>query len=258
MIQTQLATLKFPKIGSISSITDLGEPVIGKLSTAAAQGLVPQGPYTTSHEFFIAVGEAALRRATPTEASDKPDTLRSFRLGSLVFLDIVRTTGLFGSLEESYPLNHMDMGLQNIIVDDGFNFLGVIDWEFAQTAPSQVNHYPIPFSLLWSDDKIQTALADPTHIAHRNISLQARARSLYSRLFRKAENTLRDVNQSLNRIPQVLDSPASRIYHCFTRMGCAQGQDADLIREMVRLAWGIDGVGRNEYLKGYGTLADID
>jgi aminoglycoside phosphotransferase (APT) family kinase protein len=36
---------------------------------------------------------------------------------------------------EQFPLSHMDLGTQNIIVDNDFNFLAIIDWEFAQTAP---------------------------------------------------------------------------------------------------------------------------
>ncbi|GKU11974.1 unnamed protein product, partial [Fusarium langsethiae] len=31
----------------------------------------------------------------------------------------------------------MDLGTQNVLVDDDLNFLAVIDWEFAQTAPWQ-------------------------------------------------------------------------------------------------------------------------
>jgi hypothetical protein len=63
-------------------------------------------------------------------------------LGTFVFCDIVSSTDLFKDKELSFPLNHMDMGTQNILVDDEFNFLAIIDWEFAQTAPVQVNHFP--------------------------------------------------------------------------------------------------------------------
>ncbi|KAJ6099093.1 hypothetical protein N7467_000628 [Penicillium canescens] len=41
MAQAQLATLAYPQIGSITAITESVEPVIGKLSTAAAEALVP-------------------------------------------------------------------------------------------------------------------------------------------------------------------------------------------------------------------------
>lgn len=45
----------------------------------------------------------------------------------------------------------MDIGTQNILVDDEYNLIAVIDWEFAQTAPWQTYDYPMPFPLRESD-----------------------------------------------------------------------------------------------------------
>ncbi|KAK7968741.1 hypothetical protein PG988_007814 [Apiospora saccharicola] len=185
MTQAQLATLRFPGIGSICSITELGEPVIGRLSTAAAEGLVQQGPFLSSAEYFTAMGEAALRRIRNHDQKER-DENPFVETGPLVFLDVVKSSGLFDACPERYPLNHMDLGLQNIIVDDDYNFLAVIDWEFAQTAPWQVNFYPFPFPLLWSDEKTQAALDDPEHLAHWNANRQLAARQLYSQKFREA------------------------------------------------------------------------
>lgn len=61
----------------------------------------------------------------------------------------------------------MDLGTQNILIDEAFNFLAIIDWEFAQTAPWQVNHYPMPFPLTSSD--IDDILKDPEHMAFGNV-----------------------------------------------------------------------------------------
>jgi hypothetical protein len=63
MAQAQLATLAYPQIGSITAITESGEPVIGKLSTAAAEALVPKGLFSTAAEYFTALGKAAPRRS---------------------------------------------------------------------------------------------------------------------------------------------------------------------------------------------------
>lgn len=59
-----------------------------------------------------------------------------------VSADIVRDTELFRNADASslssftgFPPNHTDLGTQNILVDEDFNFLAGIDWEFAQTAP---------------------------------------------------------------------------------------------------------------------------
>lgn len=249
MAQAQLATLAYPQISSITSITESGEPVIGKLSTAAAEGLVPQGPFSTAVEYFTAVGKAAFRRAK-LRGEERKNSSHLSRLGAMVFLNIVQTTGLFEASQASYPLNHMDLGTQNIIVDDDFNFLGLIDWEFAQTSPWQVNHYPMPFPLLWPDAKIKNALDDPRHVAHKNASRQNFARQLYSEKFRDAEIILRREGQPLGgAFAEVLESPASRIYACFTKLGGCPEQDADHVREMVRLAFGLDTEGTDQYLK---------
>ncbi|POR39069.1 Protein kinase-like domain protein [Tolypocladium paradoxum] len=163
MAQTQLATLAYTQIGSINSITESGEPVIGKLSTAAAEGLIPQGLFSTATEYFIAIGRAAFRKAKllDEERNQNSSHFSISRLGAL-------TTGLFKASQAYYPLNRMDLGTQNIIVDDDFNFLGLIDWEFAQAAPWQVNHYPMLFPPLWPDAKIKKALDNPRETNNRN------------------------------------------------------------------------------------------
>ena len=146
----------------------------------------------------------------------------------------------------------MDLGTQNIIVDDNFNFLGVIDWEFAQTAPWQVNHYPMPFPLLWPDEKIQSVLDDPRHIAHVNMSRQAFARQLDSQKFRDAEIVLQKEGRPLGgSFAEVLESPASRVYACFTKLSGSPEQDAGHVREMVRLAFGFDTAGTDRYLEKF-------
>ncbi|KAF4510955.1 hypothetical protein G6O67_002799 [Ophiocordyceps sinensis] len=199
MAQVQLASLAFPRIGSITSITESGEPVIGKLSTAAAEGLVPQGPFSTATQFFTAIGQASFRKAKLRDEKRNQNSSHFSRLGALVFLDIVQTTGLFEASQAYYPLNHMDLGTQNIIVDDDFNFLAIIDWEFAQTAPWQVYHYPMPFPLLWPDLNIKDALHDPRHVAHKNVSRQNFARQLYSDKFRDAERMQRKEGRTTPR-----------------------------------------------------------
>lgn len=249
-IQTSLATLTNPLIGSISGITKTGEPIIDKLSSAASEGLMSQGPFSKAIEYFMALGEAALYRASCHESSLDKGMSQFRRLGALVFLDIVQSTTFFQGSPARYPLNHMDLGTQNIIVDDDLNFLAVIDWEFAQTAPWQVNHYPMPFPLLWPDERIKTILGDPQHLAHKNISRQADARELYCRKFREAEAKLEKEGVPLgNEFAEVLESAASRIYACFSKLGDSPEQDEGLVREMVRLAFNFD-VGRaKQYLE---------
>jgi hypothetical protein len=103
----------------------------------------------------------------------------------------------------------MDLGTQNILVDDKFDFQAIIDWEFAQTAPWQANHYPMPFPLLDSDEEIKDILRDPSHLAYKNVSRQESARKMYVDKFRTAEDELRKTGRSLGgSFAEVLNSPA--------------------------------------------------
>ncbi|KAI0403040.1 hypothetical protein F4802DRAFT_329819 [Xylaria palmicola] len=226
-VQAELATLAYPQIGSISSISESGEPIIGKLAAASTGELGETGPFSRTVDYFTSLGKAAANNTTT-------------KLGALVFLDIVRTTDLFGdtNAEGSFPLNHMDLGAQNILVDGDFDLVAVIDWEFAQTAPWQVVRYPMPFPLLGPDEDI---LRDPSHPAHGNVSRQDAARRLYRRGFRDAEGGLAAHGQPLGgSFAAALDGPASRIYACFTNLGRMPTADAGLMCEMARLAFGLN------------------
>jgi hypothetical protein len=228
--------LAYPQIGSISSISESGEPIIGKLATASIGELEETGPFSRAADYFTALGNAATNDTT-------------IRLGAFVFLDIVKTTDLFGSSGTggSFPLSHMDLGTQNILVDKAFNFIAVIDWEFAQTAAWQVIHYPMPFPLLGPDEDI---LRDPSQVAYRNVSRQDAARKLYNRKFRDAESELKANGRPLGgSFAATLDSPASRIYACFTNLGRMPTADTDLIYEMARLAFGLNPQEAEEYVR---------
>ncbi|KAL7951057.1 hypothetical protein V8C42DRAFT_359753 [Trichoderma barbatum] len=250
MIQTSLATLTYPLIGSISTITETGEPVIGRLSCAAAQGLDSQGPFRNAGDYFGALGRASLRRARRDGSTSTQNLSPFFEHGALVLLDIVQSTTLFQAHHTRFPLNHMDLGTQNILVDDDLNFVAVIDWEFAQTAPWPVNHYPMPFPLLWPDERIENIQSNPKHRAHGNVSRQTAARQLYCSKFREAEATSARDGVSLDdSFPQVLQGAASRVYACFSKLGDAPEQDEDLVNEMARLAFGFNGERTKQYLQ---------
>ena len=67
MVQAELATLTYPQIGSISSISKTGEAIIDKLSCGPAEGLINQGPFSSAVDYFIAIGEAVLCRPGPSD-----------------------------------------------------------------------------------------------------------------------------------------------------------------------------------------------
>lgn len=181
-IQAELATFTLPQVGSISHFSEDAGAIIGKLSTAGAEGLSDEGPFTEAWDYFAAVAEAKFYQACKSDIANDGGNIFT-RLGPSVFEDIVHNTALFKTGGGPFHFNHMDMGTQNILVDQDFNFLAIIDWEFAQTAPWEVNHYPMPFPLISADAKINYILQNPDHIAHRNVSRQVAARKMYRQKF---------------------------------------------------------------------------
>lgn len=102
---------------------ETGSASIGRLSTAQADGLIIHGPFSDATAYFTAIAEAKLCNAYKKSPSKEKDTF--IKLGAFVFLDMVRNTELFTSLDSEGPFhfNHMDMGTQSILDDDYFNFL---------------------------------------------------------------------------------------------------------------------------------------
>ncbi|KAK2593466.1 hypothetical protein QQS21_008839 [Conoideocrella luteorostrata] len=238
-VQAELATLAYPQIGSICSFSEDGEPIIGKLPAFAIGELSEAGPFSRAVDYFVAIANAAIDRLKD-----------SARLGAFVFRDILHKTDLFADQGTNvrFPLNHMDLGAQNILVNDRFDFIAIIDWEFAQTAPWQVNHFPMPFPLLTLDPEV--ILQDPNHLAYKNILSQSKSQSIYTRKFKEAEKTLDKEGRSLDgSFADTLNGSASRIYACFTQLGRVPLVDAELVRDMVQLAFGLVGDEVEGYLR---------
>lgn len=247
-VQAELATFTFPQIGSISHFSKDTGAIIGKLSTAVAEGLPDKGPFKEAWDYFAAVAEAKFRQSCKNDIANDGSNIFT-RLGPFVFKDIVHNTALFKTGSGPFHLDHMDMGTQNILVDQHFNFLAIIDWEFAQTAPWEVIHYPMPFPLIFADAKTDCILQNPDHIAYGNVSRQVVARKMYQQKFRDAEQALESRGRPLQKsIADVLDGAASRIYAILEKFGVFEGMEEELTYEMVRLAYGFDREETKRYL----------
>ncbi|OBT75717.1 hypothetical protein VF21_05919 [Pseudogymnoascus sp. 05NY08] len=246
-IQAELATFSFLKIGSISHFSKDTNATIGKLSVAASEGLLNEGPFTESWGYFSAIADARLQQAL----KDEIEGSNVFRtLGPFVFQDIVQNTPMFKTVGNGpFHFNHMDMGTQNILVDEDFNLLAIIDWEFAQSTPWEVNHYPMPFPYIFSDDKIHKILEDPDHIAHDNASRQVYAQGLYRQKFADAEQALERRGKTLPKsIADTMHGAASKIYAIAEKIGVFRGMEEELTYEMVRLAFGFHDEEAKKYL----------
>jgi len=110
--------LKFDKIGSIFKNRETGRFEIGPLPDGLG------GPYKTTAEYYRAW--AARNMAKQADGSDFPSR--------------VDEVSSFISEYNNGPfrLIHGDFSQHNIIVDDDFNMLAVIDWEKSFVGPSEM------------------------------------------------------------------------------------------------------------------------
>ncbi|UKZ76491.1 hypothetical protein TrVFT333_004197 [Trichoderma virens FT-333] len=249
--QAELAVFTFPQIGSISQFsTDTG-PVIGAIATSWLDHLPNSGPFQSGWEYFVAMAEGFVTCALQRKRSDTEGEYSRFAvLGPFIFRNIVRDTEIFKSIQGPFHLNHMDMGMQNILVDDEYNFVAIIDWEFAQSAPWEVNHYPMPIPLISSDRETAEFLHDTKHIAHRNTARQVGARLLYRQQFEEAERALERRGNPLRRsIADVLEGKASRICGVAGKIGIFDGMEEELTYELVRLGYGLTGSEAEEHVR---------
>ncbi|KAI9695936.1 MAG: hypothetical protein M1820_008348 [Bogoriella megaspora] len=255
-IQAELATVTFPQIGSICHVSETGEATLGRLSSAPFEGLPQVGPFADAVSYFRAVAEGRLcslceANDRDDDSSDTADDNRWSKLGTLVFLDIVQSTDIYNDVGSSGPFhfNHMDLGTQNILVDESFNFLAIIDWELAHSAPWEVNTYPMPFPLTFSPAKEESILADTGHVAYENVFRQATARKAYRQGFLDNERRLRLTGRELRKsIAETLDSPSAKIFGCFEKLGFFPGHAEALTREIIRLAFNYTGPAQEQYL----------
>ncbi|PQE06257.1 aminoglycoside phosphotransferase protein [Rutstroemia sp. NJR-2017a BBW] len=142
-IHVQLSAVQLPKIGTIVSIDADG---------TYQQGPIPGlgGPFDTATEFFEAwaakvqfgISNEKLRAASGPYAAEIIPSVASFTewIDKLASRLSVRDHGPF-------PLCHGDFGHNNVIVDDNYHILGVIDWETAFAGPWEVfGDFPLTFS----------------------------------------------------------------------------------------------------------------
>ncbi|KAI3565763.1 hypothetical protein IWW34DRAFT_899301 [Fusarium oxysporum f. sp. albedinis] len=142
-IHVQLSQVQLPKIGTIESINPDG---------TLQQGPIPGlgGPFITATEFFEAW-------ATHSKFGKTNEQLRA---GSGQFADeIACSTALFlptiKKLADKlsvhdrgpFPIYHGDFGHNNVIVDDDYRVMGVIDWEGAFAVPWEIfGDFPLSIS----------------------------------------------------------------------------------------------------------------
>jgi hypothetical protein len=142
----------------VSTLSPSGQP--STMACAVAESYPTGGPFKTAYEFFVETAKARYAGAKADAAKPEEDCEGEDKgvdddkkeekgpkdygeedmveeeakiwhaLGPYIFLSIVTSTEIFASRPGNsgpFPLNYMDFGTQNILVNDNFDILAVID-----------------------------------------------------------------------------------------------------------------------------------
>lgn len=125
----------FPKIGAIVRRQD------GTYEVGPLPGL--GGPFSTATEYLVAWAQAA-RFPNMEGASDE------IKASITEFPHLIEALAANIPIQDHgpFPLVHDDFGHNNIVVDDDYNILGVIDWENACSMPWESVYFPLTLSVV--------------------------------------------------------------------------------------------------------------
>ncbi|KAH6724277.1 hypothetical protein BKA61DRAFT_627028 [Leptodontidium sp. MPI-SDFR-AT-0119] len=138
LMQCQMAATKIDKLGFLA-LGPNGTVDIGPLP--ASFGF--EGPFSSAVDYFLSWATHA-KFGNMDFLHDRPednDELRSLKRGVISFPSRLKSAMESRNpvdCEGGYPIVHRDFLLHNIIFDDTYNIVGVIDWEFAHSAPLEV------------------------------------------------------------------------------------------------------------------------
>lgn len=139
----QISSLRFSKIGSVIRHKD-GSFDIGPLPRIG-------GPFKTASEYFKAWAAKAkfpysidhIKRVCGEHGDDIAASIADFPSKVVDLSDKISAPDL-----GQYILSHRDYGHNNIVVNDDYDILGVIDWEDACVVPPGILEFPLTLQMV--------------------------------------------------------------------------------------------------------------
>ncbi|KDQ53299.1 hypothetical protein JAAARDRAFT_61348 [Jaapia argillacea MUCL 33604] len=124
----QISTIRFPEIGLPWCGTNLDEePTIISFDGPDADY---NGPFSSSLEYFYSV-----RQTTNDQIMEEHPDDDDWTTACWVFKNAIPSMVLEEYIYGPFPLCHLDFHHGNILLDDDFNVVGIVDWSGAQTIP---------------------------------------------------------------------------------------------------------------------------
>ncbi|KAI9803260.1 MAG: hypothetical protein M1825_002051 [Sarcosagium campestre] len=122
-IYHQLSNLRFDRIGRIYR-----EPATGE--GTQFNPFAESGPFTTSLDYFY---DHRSRQSQMIKAAHPDD--EQWATAAWILEQALPSMISEAHMRGPFPLCHMDLHYNNVLIDDAFNITGVVDWSDAQTAP---------------------------------------------------------------------------------------------------------------------------
>jgi hypothetical protein len=134
----ELSRITFDKIGRIwcGNYVDEKPRIISFQAHGECNGrhaLCSVGPFNTSRSYFRALRQS-LNKAVRVEHSDDEDWPK-WSKACRVLTDAISSLVISKYERGHFPLHHLDLHYNNILLDDEFNITGILDWSAAQTVP---------------------------------------------------------------------------------------------------------------------------
>jgi hypothetical protein len=158
-ISSELAEITFNTIGQLRLDPSTNLPVIGEIIDRKGRSY---GPFDTSESFFrerarvLLEGErhsyhgAALQTREDVGGDADADGLERGGLGSIASAHLHVLAAPYATnpklLHGPFPLKHVDLHWQNLLLDDQCIVVGIIDWEWSHTVPVE-SVQPLPFNV---------------------------------------------------------------------------------------------------------------
>ncbi|KAM0415906.1 hypothetical protein ACHAPT_013117 [Fusarium lateritium] len=130
-IQFQLLKTSIDQIGRLT-LDSSGNIDIGPLAAAFGFG----GPFTLATDYFLSWANQGPKFKHYNMLT--PDLQRATRSFPKRLESTIPKLDKYAGPPGRYPIIHPDFQMQNILLNDEFEVVGVIDWEYAYSAPASV------------------------------------------------------------------------------------------------------------------------
>lgn len=226
-IQAKLSSFTFAQIGSLYQDEQTKEFYIGpELETG-------KGPWNSPLEYFSDLTNHALQACLSSNNSETQEVQEGFSFTlPIVFRHLISLYGCKDPTSGPFRLTNRDFGAHNLLVNDEFEVIGVIDLDGVMAAPIEVvAQYPI-FSGLEREA--------PGHVETRPLAIERIKRTKprleeYKDLLKKSEDQVKEGYEGDGGVADYLLSDSSSIFQGLKGYGLQKSRHDKWMTAYIKL-----------------------